>query len=407
MNRSEYSILAVTATGHIICHWCMLVVTGLLITLRTEFNLSESQVTDLPWLGYLLMGMGAIPAGIFADRFGPKKILVLYFFLTSLACVSVSVASTARALGAGLTFLGAAVSLYHPSGLSLISQGIRHKGKALGIHGLAGSLGLIGSSLGAWALAIGNWRYAYMFLAAIALFAAVALFFLPIELKPTSASHTGSGESQNNKGNNSLLRLIVLLYLAMMLGGFNYRALTTALPTFLAGILGEGVGPSRLAAVLLAVFLAGGIGQLVVGRKADKTNPVKLYVTMVGATIPIAVILCLAGNWGNIAFLPAVALAFLQLGTQPVENLLIAQNTPASRRSMSYGFKFFLTFGIGATGTKVVGIIWEQTGTHRWTFLVIAGVAAIVTCLVLALVKIVNYQSSATATAEVDTKNEK
>ena len=55
MTRGERSILAVTVVGHTLCHWSVLIVTGLLVTLKAEFGLSPFLVTLLPLSGYVLM----------------------------------------------------------------------------------------------------------------------------------------------------------------------------------------------------------------------------------------------------------------------------------------------------------------------------------------------------------------
>ena len=53
-----------------------------------------------------------------------------------------ALARSVVAVTVGLTLLGAGASLYHPVGLALLSHGVRLRGRAMGIHGVAGSVGV-------------------------------------------------------------------------------------------------------------------------------------------------------------------------------------------------------------------------------------------------------------------------
>ena len=176
MTGRERSIVGVTFVAHVLCHTSVLVVTGLLVPLQREFNLTEFWVTALPLLGYILMGVGAVPAGLIADRWGARPVLAVYFWLTGLACALAASAPNAWVFAGALTLLGAAVSLYHPTGLALISHAVERRGLALGIHGIAGSLGLAGSAFGLLMASVGSWRTAYWIIAGMAIACAIVSF---------------------------------------------------------------------------------------------------------------------------------------------------------------------------------------------------------------------------------------
>ncbi len=391
MTYRERSIVVVTFIAHVLCHSSVLVVTGLLVPLRREFNLNEFWVTALPLSGYVLMGVGAVPAGLMADRWGARPVLGAYFALTGLACAAAASAPNAWVFAGALTLLGAAVSLYHPTGLALISHGVKRRGLALGIHGVAGSLGLAGSSFGLVMASAGSWRAAYWIIAGVAIACALAFSVLPIDDGRGKASTTRIGASAFAPSRR-LIKLLVLLYLAMALIGFNYRALMTALPTYLtaesSGVY-AGVGS---AGVVLTVFLFGGLGQYLSGRFADLVNPVRLYLVLVVVSVPLALLLALSAGVGQAGAATAMALALVHFGTQPAENVLIAEHTPARVRSTSYGIKFLLTFGLGALGAPAVGLLWRTTGTLAWTFVVFAAGAVLVAGVILLLAKAVTQQ---------------
>ncbi len=388
MTGKERRIVGVTLVAHVLCHASVLVITGLLVPLQREFDLTEFWVTVLPLSGYVLMGVGAVPAGLMADRWGARPVLGVYFFLTGLGCAAAALAPNAWVFAGALTVLGAAVSLYHPTGLALISHGVEKRGLALGIHGIGGSLGLAGSSFGLLMASAGSWRAAYWILSGVAMVCAVVFSLLRIDdgrgEAPTARARARASGVAPGRG---LVSLLVLLYLAMMLSGFNYRSLMTALPTYLtaesSGVY-VGVGSSG---VVFAVFLFGGLGQYLAGRFADHTSPLRLYVGCVVASVPLALLLALSAGVGNIAAATAMALAVVHFGTQPAENVLLAEYTPARVLSTSYGIKFLVTFGLGALGAPAAGLLWKTTGTLAWTFVVFAAVAVLVAGLIFLLAK--------------------
>jgi MFS family permease len=157
--RNEWRIIGLTSIGHTLCHISELVFAGALATLMVEFSLQPDQVTLLGLSGYILMGLGAVPTGLGTDRWGARRVLTVYFFWLAAAAGAVAVAPSAWTLAAALTGLGAALSLYHPAGLALITHGCRTQGRAMGINGVAGSIGVaIGPALGAYLAFRGQWR---------------------------------------------------------------------------------------------------------------------------------------------------------------------------------------------------------------------------------------------------------
>ena len=126
----------------------------------------------------------------------------------------------------------------------------------------------------------------------------------------------------------------------------------------------------------------GGIGQILGGLLGDRIGARPIYLVMVGLLIPLAALLSLLEGSG---FAVAVAslLAVTMFAQQPVENTLLAESTSAARRSVSYGWKFVLTFGVGAFGTQVVGEIWEYTGSLAPVFALMACLASLMLALLI------------------------
>ena len=217
----------------------MLILPAVLIPIRDQFGLSTAQITYLATICYSLYGIMALPGGILADKLSYKAVLAIFFIGTPTAACIVGSARSVTSLGIGLALLGLFASLYHPSGLAMISQGVRERGKALGLHGVFGSLGLALSQYMARSLATRfSWRQPYYFLSlpgfiAGAVFLLVSRTALRTE-QPDAALPKDPAENvpQQSRQRFSIWSLI-LLYAAMTLMGFAYRGVVTMLPTYL------------------------------------------------------------------------------------------------------------------------------------------------------------------------------
>src|SRR3972149_11331644 len=75
------------------------------------------------------------------DRLGSRRVLFYAFAGATVSLVLVGLSPNEWVLAATLALLGFCIGLYHPAGLSLMAQGVRQRGTALGLHGMAGNSG--------------------------------------------------------------------------------------------------------------------------------------------------------------------------------------------------------------------------------------------------------------------------
>jgi len=376
---AEWSIIVLASTGHALCHVAELLFAGVLLAVQQEFALSARVITAVPLMGWVLMGLGAIPAGLLTDRFSPRAMLIVYFVAVAAAGIGCAASQSVVGLVGALTAMGAAVSLYHPAGLALLSLGCRRKGRAMGIHGVAGSVGItVGPAFGLWMAKLGAWRWAYGIVAAVAAVAAVALWWTRAGEGVRGVSGDVAANPRDGRpAGRSLLWALTPLYGAVLLGGLSYRAFTTALPTLLDQLGSATAAIPWLPVVLTMVPLAlGSVGQFFGGRWADRVAPQWLYVALIAAAVPAACSVALAPTLG-LAAAAASLLALVQFAQQPVENAIIAHVTPARQRSTFYSVKFVLGFGVGAFGSHVAGEVWERQGALGPVFFVIAAFATL------------------------------
>ena len=239
IDRKEKTILSLACAGHSLSHTYMLIIPPLLPQVMNQFDLNLAQVSLMVTIGSFLFGGMALPGGILADKWGYKTVLAMFFIGTPAAACAVGSARSPLGLGIGLALVGLFGSLYHPSGLAMISHGVKERGKALGFHGMAGNLGIALSPIIAGGLALYfSWRHAYYFLS-LPGFAAGTVFLLASRAltRDEQRSAVSQEASEQNTSDRSRQRLsvqaLIVLYIAMAFTGFCYRGVVTMLPTYL------------------------------------------------------------------------------------------------------------------------------------------------------------------------------
>jgi sugar phosphate permease len=114
--------------------------------------------------------------------------------------------------------------------------------------------------------------------------------------------------------------------------------------------------------------MAGIFGQLFGGRLAEKFDLRFCYIFMHIIIIPVVFLMAKTANLPLIVL--AMAYFFFLLGTQPIENTLVAKLTPKKFLSTAYGLKFIFTFGVGALSVKAIKAVETSFGIASiFTFL--------------------------------------
>jgi MFS family permease len=362
----EKRVIAFTSIGHGIMHLMELIYAGILPLLLIEFGLNLAQAGMLVFPGLVMLGLGSFPAGYLSDRWDSYRIFLLFYFGSAGACLLAAFSHTFWQLAGALGVLGLFMSLYHPSGLGLISMGVRRKGLVMGVHGIFGAIGLalspflaglVGSRFG--------WRAAFILPAALSAACGLALLFNPIKIRHHEVDKHGNTVKPtiSRATRNSLL----WLYAIMIVLGFVYRGVMTYLPKFIGerfevASLGAVVAGGLFASIALTV---GGGGQIWGGHLSDKIDSFKIYNRIVPLFAPLLLVAALFGGWMMIVGM--CVFFFFFFAGQPLENQMLAQATPPAWRSTSYGVKFGLNLGVGALAAPVCGWIGDMWGMG-WIF---------------------------------------
>jgi MFS transporter, FSR family, fosmidomycin resistance protein len=375
--RSAAMALGFSSVGHFFAHLLMLLYPTVVLVLEGRWGMSFGDLLSLSLGGFVLFGLGALPAGWLGDRWSAEGMMVVFFVGTGSAAIVTGLTDGPVALALGLAAIGLFGSIYHPVGTAWLVRNARNRGRALGVNGIAGSIGLAVAAFVAGALAqtIG-WRAAFIIPgAACTATGAVLLCCMrggsvvatPVDRRPDPEA-----------SRNDVMRTFIVLSFTMLADGTIAQAIPVALPkAFAAGLTGLTDGGTLDAGGFVTlVFLVAATAQLAGGWLADRFAMKAVYVFAWVAQVPLFAV---AAQARNVPLLGAMmAVSYLGVLSVPAENALLARYTPPKWRATAFGAKFVLALGVSTTGVKLVAVIYDGAGSFAPLWLTLAGCAGFV-----------------------------
>lgn len=382
----------------------MTLLPAVLIVITAEHSLSFTEIGIIANIGYFLYGLGAFPAGYLADKFGSKRMLTIGVSGMAVSSILVGFSPGAAAFAVTYALLGLFASIHHPAGLSLIARRVEtKKGKALGLHGVMGNVGLFLTPLVAsyGVKFFGTWRAAYIIYGLIGLGFAMIIHLTKIEdeadlnwrrflgqpskgavvaeIKTAPARSAATSVAGSSPGLIVIPVSLLLLYLGSILSGFIFRGSLTFFPALLQSeihfinIHDEPVYMAGL--VTTAVLTLGLVGAWFGGYINDKIKKpefLPFYIFLI-----VAPILYLISRMVDTKLLLISCLfSLVYYAWQPAQNYLISKYTRKASHGMGFGINFFLIFGIGSVATSTGGYVLDEYSVDRF-YLIMAVIAAL------------------------------
>jgi MFS family permease len=317
-----------------------------------------------------------------------------------LSFLLLSFASGVLTIAIALAAWGIAASVYHPSGLSLLSTGVDNRGSAFAYHGMAGNIGIaFGPLLTALLLLTFDWRVVTRLLVIPTVVAIV--YAVTTEFDETAAvSGSDTTVEDDLSDEDAVMSLSTFLTdsralftvgftLAMavvMMNGLFYRGMLTFLPEVLDQFLPPVSNYIQLfepgtplakeftlsSYVYVGLLMVGIGGQYVGGKVSDSVAPTTGLAFVFASLMIVSVSFVPAARIGIVPLIAVCALlGFFLFALQPLYQATIADQSPPDDRGLSYGYTYLMSFGIGASGAALSGYLLTIVGVDG-TFLSLA-----------------------------------
>ncbi|HEX2725126.1 MAG TPA: MFS transporter [Beijerinckiaceae bacterium] len=360
--------------GHLLSHLLMLLYPTVVLTLERQFNLSYGELLALSVPGAFLYGICALPAGWLGDRWSAEYMMVIFYVGSGLAAILTGLATGPMGIAIGLTLVGLFGAIYHPVGLAWLVRNAEHRGRALGLNGLFGSIGVGTASLVAASLtALASWRAAFIVPGTLCIVLGVGLW-LAVRAGLVVAA-TQDRKPQDGPAREAVLRAFFVLSVTMLCAGLTWHALTVVMPKLFEQrlpLITQG-STVMVGAIVTMVFALSAATQLLGGWVADRFPLKWAYVISWSVQVPLILVLAYAWELGLVVTMMLVFCTVVI--STPVENALLVRYTPGRWRATAFGAKFVLSLGLGSLGLPLVALVHERTGDFFWLFMILSGLA--------------------------------
>ncbi|MFW6077741.1 MAG: MFS transporter [Hyphomicrobiales bacterium] len=362
--------------AHFFDHFMLLIYATAVIAMAPEFGLSYGAGIALATGLFACFGLFSLPAGWLADRWSRRHMLAVYWLGGGACMMLTGLAVTPWQLVAAMTAMGIFAAIYHPVGTAMLISVAGASGRALGLNGVFGNLGVAAAPLVTGLLLdLWGWRSAFMVpgLAMVG-FGIAYLLMVP---KATAVPAGTPASATRPAGALDLRLIVVILGLTVLAGGFTFNTVTVALPKFVIEELpGFTTALAWAGTIATAIYLAGAVTQLIVGRLADRLPLAAIFFTLA---------LFQVGGFTGMALLSgpaALAAALMSLsavyGQVLVNDLIIARNVADLWRARAFALRYMLGFAASAGAVPLIAVLHRPETGYSPVFLVMAGFALLV-----------------------------
>jgi MFS family permease len=411
LTGNDRSIAGFTMLGHGLVHWFETAIPIFLVVWLATLDVAVERAGVIVALGYAPFGLGALPAGVLADRYGPKRLVLLCLagmsgsFLVLAAAPTIAPALSLppiAVIGVGLVLWGCAASIYHPAGLALISTGARERGTVFAWHGMAGNAGIALGPFVAATLLIGlDWHLVAALLTLPGLVG--VLYGFSAEFDATAAVESGEPDRSATAEHASVAEVLgdsrtlfasafAFVFVLVAFEGLFYRGLLTFLPEILQEMqaVGDIAVPFDLTGIepgsyiYTGLLVVGMAGQYAGGKLTDRLESDRGIVALFVVLAVLALGFVPVTDLGVVATVGYCAvLGFFLFAIQPFYQDVVAVYTPAETRGLSYGYTYLGEFGVGAASIAIGGFVLGSSSTAAFFGLlaVFAGSGALIALL--------------------------
>ena len=330
----------------------------IVLSIEQEWHFTYDELISLWTLGALLIGLGALPAGWLSDRWSRSSMMVIMFIGMGLSSILCGLSNEQFSLFIGLSLLGLSCSIYHPVGIAWVVNSSEKKGRALGINGIFGGVGIgSGAFIAGLLIKYFDWKFAFIIPGIISLIIGIILFFF-ISNNLISFQNSKTKDLEENNSSHNLIIIACIMLFSMFGLGLTFQIMQTSLPKVF-DIRIANLSTFAIGSIIGIIYGISGLMTLVGGFLADKFSLKKIYVIGIAAQVPCFYFIA---NFSGIPLIfVCLMAAMFNSSILPTENILLAKFTPERHHGLIYGFKFIVAFGSAPIAVFLISKIYEQT----------------------------------------------
>jgi MFS family permease len=367
-------VIAYVNIAHLFDHMFMLIFPTAVLAMEADFGRSYGELLALSVGGFIAFGAGSIPAGWLGDRWSRRNMLGVFFIGIGAAAILAGSTTSLWMLAAALTLIGLFAAIYHPVGTAMLtahaeSLGPETMGREIGLNGVWGNVGVACAALvtGAIAQFLG-WRLAFILPGTVAILFGIAyLAMVPDHASPPRKG----GKPQGHVPRAIAVRAFAVLALVGVSGGVVFNAATIALPKLFSERLQDLIGtPVGISLLVFAVYLAGAMAQLIIGRLVDRFTLKQIFVPVSFLQAPCLLLAGLTDSWWLV--LPCLGIMFAIFGQVTINDAMVARYTSDEWRARAYSLRYLLSFGASAMAVPLIALVYDRGGGFDALFAVLA-----------------------------------
>jgi nitrate/nitrite transporter NarK len=353
-----------------------------------EFGLSYSEAGLVMSIGLLPYALMQVPSGLLSDRWGPRRILLLFLAIAIVGNVAFMVAGGYPAILTSQIIIGFGSSVVFICAVKIIEAWLPSEslGRNLGVLSAASSLGsfIAYSGLPLLHSTFKSWRPAYMGLT-LAMVGALALIALLVRDKPKA-------EEKKNRRSLEVLRsvasnrVLLPLFVGYFISGFNW-CFWSWMPKFLVDTKGFSyVDAGFVASISTATSI---VGCVIVGAVSDRLRKRKLPLAVFAAmdSFMLALIILLPSSTTVPAFFVSCAILGITSTMWVLPYAMVAETLPRSLSGVGLGLLNFLGYVGSIVMTPIFGSLIDRTGSYALSNQLVVAISIIVFFVYSAFVK--------------------
>jgi MFS family permease len=369
--------------GHTATHLAMLIFPTAVLVLAPAWQRGYDELIALGTIGFVTYAAGTLPAGWLGDRWSRTGMMTVFYLGLGISLVLTGFARNPLELGLGLGAIGLFASIYHPVGIAQLVEITDRSGRAIGVNGVFGNMGIAGAAVTAGALSAGlGWQAAFILPGAVVILAGLLYAVLARTGRHASAAPAAKTAAADATPADQR-RVFGYLVISALGTGLIFNGITVVMPALFAERLVLTDDPRLVGVIVSGVTAIAAFAQIVTGGLMNdrRVKPLLIGLTA-GQTL---LFLLIAGAAGPLAVALSLPMLLMVFGEIPASDWLIARYTGAASRARSYAVMYVISLGVSLLAAPLIAFFHGSSMGFTGLLLLFALCAAVITAAGFAL----------------------